>query len=154
MKKTIILVMGLLVVAGCAVKKPYYATGGSRADGTVDMAYDIALMEQAVVDDNQAQQIANQKCKVWGYSESEPFGGKVENCYSRNGYGDCLRGQMVVKYQCLGNLDANKPNQFITPLAPAPMSKDQYKQMQVEELTKKNLPYAEYTKQYNSIMAQ
>ena len=61
---------------------------------------------------------------------------------------------MVVKYQCLGNLDAGKPNQFITPLATAPMSGQQYKQMQIDELQKKNLPYAQYMQQYNAIMAQ
>jgi hypothetical protein len=34
------------------------------------------------------------------------------------------------------------------------MSKEQYKQMQIEELMKKNVPYEEYARQYDRIMAQ
>lgn len=150
----------VLAVSGCSVNKPFYATGGSRADGTVDMAYDTAYMVTPVVNYGQAENIAAQKCRVWGYKDAESFGGKVENCYQRNGYGNCLRGQVIVKYQCLGSLDTVQPNLAPSPQskvsAPVPtqMSKEQYKQMQIESLMKKNIPYEEYARQYDMIMAQ
>lgn len=155
-----IVLVSFLVLFGCSVNKPFYATGGSRADGTVDMAYDTAYLEVPTVSHSQAKNIAVQKCRVWGYKDAEPFGGQVENCYQRNGYGNCLRGQVIVKYQCLGNLEAVRPTAPPSPQTtvsapiPAQMSKEQYKQMQVEELMKKNIPYEEYVRQYDSIMAQ
>ena len=160
MYRVAVVLVSLLVLPGCSVNKPFYATGGSRADGTVDMAYDTAYLEVPVVNHSQAKNIAVQKCRVWGYNDAEPFGGQVENCYQRNGYGNCLRGQIIIKYQCLGNLEAARPTAAPLPQAqisapiPAQMTKEQYKQMQIEELMKKNIPYDEYTRQYDSIMAQ
>jgi len=160
MCRVAIVLLSVLALSGCSVNKPFYATGGSRADGTVDMAYDTAYLEAPVVSHSQAKNIAVQKCRVWGYKDAEPFGGQVENCYQRNGYGNCLRGQVIVKYQCLGNLEAVRPTAPSSPQTPisapipAQMSKEQYKQMQIEELMKKNIPYEEYARQYDSIMAQ
>ena len=37
---------------------------------------------------------------------------------------------------------------------PGPMTKSQYKQAQVQKLTEQNLPYDEYQKRYQEIMAQ
>lgn len=156
---TIKALLTLVVIAtatGCAVKKDFYATGGSRADGTVDMAYDFRQFEQPVVNQQQAQSIAKSKCGVWGYNNAEPFGGKVTTCHQRNGFGDCLAGQVVVKYQCLGNIDAAvAPN--VTPAQVLPagmMTPDQYRKTQLQQLQQQGLPYEEYQARYRQIMAE
>ena len=144
----------LSLLTGCSAKTPFYANGGSRADGTVDMAYDTELFVNEVVNPTEAETIATQKCKVWGYESAEPFGGQTEKCFRRNGYGDCLRGQMIIKYQCIGDLGT--PSSTPTPetSTAGQLTKEQYKKIQLDELLKKNLPYDEYQRQYKAITSQ
>ncbi|HHR6067277.1 TPA: YecR family lipoprotein [Providencia alcalifaciens] len=78
-----------------------YAVGGSKADGTVEMAYDVGAFETAKVDFNDAQNKATQKCKVWGYKKAEAFGGQKNNCLARNGFGNCMQSQIIVPFQCI-----------------------------------------------------
>ena len=104
--RTVLMAVIAAVATGCATKKDFYATGGSRADGTVDMAYDFRPFETPVVSQQQAQSIAKSKCAVWGYRDAESFGGMTQNCYRRNEFGTCTAGQNIIKYQCIGNLDA------------------------------------------------
>ncbi|WPC06941.1 YecR family lipoprotein [Pseudomonas benzenivorans] len=161
--KTFSALLALSVIAalpGCATKKDFYATGGSRADGTVDMAYDFRPFEQPVVDHVQAQRVAKSKCGVWGYSNAEPFGGKTTNCYSRDGWGNCTAGQIIVKYQCIGNLDAPAAKSTASPLpasnlAPGNMSKSQWQQQQLQMLMNDTtLNYEEYTRRREQILAE
>ena len=154
MRTLFLLVMLTIAVTGCSSRKDFYATGGSRADGAIDMAYDFKPFETPIVDFNQAQAIANTKCAVWGYNRAEPFGGQTQNCQVRDGWGNCTGGQMIVKYQCVGNITpANPPA-----AAPAPsgtvgmLTPAQYKEARVKTLMDQNLPYAEYQKQYKAIM--
>lgn len=148
------LVLALLfIVSGCSVHKNYYATGGSRGDGAIDMAYDFEMFETPLVSSDQAKEVATQKCKVWGYESADAFGGQVENCFARNGYGNCLRGQMVVKYQCAGNLDFQASPQSSGPIINNAMSKEAYKQIRIKNLMESNLPYEEYMRQMKIIEA-
>ncbi|WP_028240741.1 YecR family lipoprotein [Stutzerimonas azotifigens] len=153
-----------ITLAGCAVKKDFYAMGGSRADGTVDMAYDFAQFEQPVINHQQAQLIAKQKCAVWGYEKAEPFGGQTTNCYQRNGFSTCIAGQVVMKYQCVGDINAPRPAIAAakTPSAtsavasgPALLTPEQWKQQQLLQLqSQTGLSYEEYQQRYKQIMGQ
>lgn len=109
-KKQLILICTIaLLTTACASKRDFYAMSGSRADGTVDMAYDIhGPFDKPIINMNQAEEIASRKCSVWGYDTAEPFGGKSERCNQRNGFGDCMNGQVVIQYQCIGALEASR----------------------------------------------
>lgn len=150
-------------VTGCSTPKNFYATGGSRADGTVDMAYDFRQFEKPVVNHQQAKSIAKSKCSVWGYRDAESFGGTTQNCYQRDGFGTCVAGQVLIKYQCLGNLDAVTPaSSTPTGFAPAgaapangSMSQSQWQAMQLQQLmSEKGLSYEEYQRRYRLITGQ
>lgn len=156
MRKLLILVMLAVVVTGCSARKNFYATGGSRADGSIDMAYDFKPFETPVVDYNQAVSIANSKCAVWGYERAEPFGGQTQNCQARDGWGNCTAGQMIVKYQCIGNITpANQASAATSAPVPVGMlTPAQYKEARLKALMDQKLPYAEYQKQYQAIMAE
>jgi hypothetical protein len=156
MRKLLILVMLAVVVTGCSTRKDFYATGGSRADGSIDMAYDFKPFETPVVDYDQAISIANSKCAVWGYERAEPFGGQTQNCQARDGWGNCTAGQMIVKYQCIGNITpANQASASTATSVPTGMlTPAQYKEARVKALMDQKLPYAEYQKQYQAIMAE
>jgi len=164
-KKLIIALAAAVTLTGCATPKNFYAVGGSRADGTIDMAYDFAQFEKPVVNHQQAQSIAKSKCGVWGYGRAESFGGQTVNCQQRDGWGNCVAGQVLIKYQCQGNLDAPTsaavvPAASFVPSAPAaagsiPLSKEQWKQQQLDRLQgETGLSYEEYQRRYQQIMVQ
>jgi hypothetical protein len=166
----------LACLAACSTHKDFYATSGSRADGVIDLAYDFNSLETPVVDQKQAYTIARSKCSLWGYVDAEPFGGTSQECTARGGFGDCSAWRVSKKYQCLGNLGSVSapinylspaqgpvtvpPRQTITPYqmvpspAPAPLSSSEYRERQINLLMQQNLPYDEYQKKYQAIMAQ
>lgn len=154
--RILILLMLLAVTAtGCSSRKDFYATGGSRADGSIDMAYNFKQFETPIVDIAQAKTIANDKCAVWGYERAQAFGGQTENCQARNGFGDCVAGQVVVKYQCIGNITPSNQTTSKPVSAPSAMlTPVQYKELRVKVLMDQNLPYSEYQKKYQAIMAE
>lgn len=169
------LIAGLLVsLSACSTHKNFYATGGSRADGVIDVAYDFNSLETPVVDNNQAYTIATSKCALWGYADAEPFGGKTQTCQARRGFGECSAWQVSIKYQCLGNLgQVSQPVNYLgssTPVAPVPvrassyasnpaaaaqpMSKEDFQREQVQKLMQENVSYEEYQRRYRMIMGQ
>jgi hypothetical protein len=93
----------LLVIAGCAVRKDWFATGGSRSDGTVQLSYTWGLFEQPVVDAAQGVALATSRCAAWGYSGAEPFGGIVTRCNAVDNQGNCTNWIGTAVYQCIGN---------------------------------------------------
>lgn len=98
------LLLGLLavVLTACAAPMVMQATGGSRADGTVDLSYEYTLFQKPVVDMTMATATASDRCRAWGYTNAEPFGGQINHCNQFNGYGNCLDMLVTVKYQCAG----------------------------------------------------
>ncbi|EHT8816943.1 hypothetical protein KYT24_004393 [Salmonella enterica] len=87
------------LLAGCAVQKQMVATGGSKADGTVTMSYEYGLFEAPKVDSSQAIAAAAQRCKAWGYTTAEPFGGVTKVCSMQSG-GDCMQYTVNQVFQC------------------------------------------------------
>ena len=170
-----LLIAGLFVsLAACSTHKDFYATGGSRADGVIDVAYDFNSLETPVIDNNQAYAIAKSKCALWGYADAEPFGGKTQTCQARRGFGECSAWQVSIKYQCLGNLgQVSQPVNYLgsgTPVSPVsarapsyapnpaaaalPMSKEDFQREQVQKLMQENVSYEEYQRRYRMIMGQ
>jgi YecR-like lipoprotein len=91
----------LLVLAGCETPVNMVPMNGSRADGTIDMAFEYGLFQKPVVDQQQAASNANATCSGWGYSGARPFGGANQRCVYMTNDG-CMRFQVTVRYQCTG----------------------------------------------------
>lgn len=108
MKKLVLIVMALGLVAGCSAQKEWVATGGSRADGTVTMAYEYGLFQRPQVDDAQGTQAAGASCANWGYTMAQPFGGVIRTCEAHDGYGNCTQFLVEKKFQCLGAPDSGR----------------------------------------------
>lgn len=89
------------LLAGCAVQKHMVPTSGSKADGTVVMSFEYGLFEKPQVDGNEAAAAAAQRCRAWGYSNAEAFGGYSRTCTqaSQNG---CLSFRVDQSFQCTG----------------------------------------------------
>ena len=89
------------LLSGCATKKDLVPTGGSRADGTVNLSYEYGGIEQPQIDIAQGTAAATSRCQSWGYSGAEAFGGVVRTCQASNQYG-CIRWNATMTFQCLG----------------------------------------------------
>ena len=98
---TILGVLMAVGLPGCAVKLDWVAAGGSRADGTIELAYEAGDLQKAELDEVQGTAVASNRCSVWGYSGAEPFGAVTRKCIVMTGFG-CARWQYTKKYQCLG----------------------------------------------------
>ena len=97
----LVLLVGLSVSACESIKTPT-PTGGSRADGTINLSYEVRMFEKPVIDWAVANNTASQRCQAWGYTKAEPFGGQQSHCQYYNGYGNCTLATVTVTYQCIG----------------------------------------------------
>ena len=99
--RIVILAVTLTVLSGCAAQKDWIATGGSRSDGTIQLAYQYGMFEKPQVSDAQGRETADSRCQAWGYSYAEPFGGALQHCTNINGYGNCIGWRVTKDYQCI-----------------------------------------------------
>jgi hypothetical protein len=99
----LMVVVAVLGVVGCAVRKDWFASGGSRADGVAQLSVTWAQFEKPVVAPNQGLALARSKCGAWGYTDAEPFGGQVTKCNSRDYQGNCNGWVATASYQCIGS---------------------------------------------------
>ena len=98
MLKPILIVAALVVVSGCAVTKDYAATGGSKADGTVELSYQVGPFEKVTPNEVQGVSLATQRCESWGYKATEAFGGVNRECESGGYVKNCT---VTKEFQCL-----------------------------------------------------
>lgn len=98
--KKIFIVLVCLILSSCAVNKTLQPTGGSKADGTVDMSYSYGGFEKPIIDWDITEESAVKRCKAWGYKDAEAFGGTIKTCSSYYN-GSCNSYLVTAKYQCL-----------------------------------------------------
>ena len=89
----------LLILAGCSVDKQLAATGGSKADGTIELSYEIGAFQSAKIDWAKADSDATQRCAAWGDSSADRFGGERRQCNQPSNSG-CMGWLVTVNYQC------------------------------------------------------
>jgi YecR-like lipoprotein len=102
------LIIGAALLVSCShapVTKVPVAIGGSKADGTIELAYERKASETVTVDWATAEQNALQRCQSWKYSQVESFAGEKTQCAEwvqglwSSGY--CAREMVYTNYQCL-----------------------------------------------------
>ncbi|MFB9942422.1 YecR family lipoprotein [Gluconobacter oxydans] len=100
MKFTHLVYLSPLLLAACVSNITPVATGGSKADGIVNMSYEYGMFAKPKVDLAATQEHATQRCIAWGYHKAEPFDGIENNCLEHNGYGMCTYTRVNIRYQC------------------------------------------------------
>ena len=98
MKKLTILTAMLL--CGCATNVTPQPIGGSKSDGTVTVSFEYGMFQKPIVNWETANRSAIERCMAWGYNDAEAFSGAQNTCLAYNGYGNCVRTQVNVTYQC------------------------------------------------------
>ena len=112
MKAIILAGIVSLILVGCTkttVHKIPQATSGSKADGTVRLAYEVAATENVIPNWTKAEINALKRCQAWGYSRVDAFAGALTQCTEIgrglfvNGAvpGACARQIVYKDYQCL-----------------------------------------------------
>lgn len=107
MRFALIALIGALSLSGCATNKTWSATGGSRADATVRLSYEYGPFENPQTNEAEAIELAAARCRTWGYSGAEPFGGVTQQCNMPGGMGGCNRWLVTKEFQCTGQ--GNQP---------------------------------------------
>lgn len=102
MKALFAAILATVALAGCAVQAQMVPTGGSRADGTVKLSYEYGALQVPKVDGAQGIAAATSRCKAWGYTGAEAFGGGTRTC-ADSSMGSCNVYRVTVEYQCTGN---------------------------------------------------
>lgn len=93
-------------LSGCTVQTKLVPTDGSRADGIVEMGYQLGGFNKAVIDWPKADAAAAQRCAAWGYSnEAQRFEGSESVCTWPGTY-VCNEYKVTVRYQCVGKPEA------------------------------------------------
>ena len=108
------------VLAGCAPPKMELATtGGSKADGVVEVSYEILETEKQGYDEEKALREAVKRCQAWGYEGAEPFGGERKTCSVSPGFWtSCYMWRFDISYQCLGEKTSTTPSNSASAQAP------------------------------------
>lgn len=100
-KRTLMIVLIAATATACTANKELIPIGGSRADGTVELAFDYGMFQKPKVDEQAALRAAREKCSAWGYADAKPFGSFFKQCMGYSGMG-CASWRVTVKYQCTG----------------------------------------------------
>lgn len=90
----------ILVLTGCATTKTLQPIAGSKADGTVTLAYEYNAFENPQIDWNLAKTTAKSRCVAWGYGDAEAFGGQQSRDTFCSNSGACYGQQVYITYQC------------------------------------------------------
>lgn len=127
MKKLVTLALAAALLAGCAAKptmKTWQASGGSRADATVEVGFMYyPQRERPEASDQQALDEAIKRCRAWGYANAEPFGLVNDKCEQMDFVPFagmvCSKRMVTRRFQCLGRGDSaiTDPN-FVGPIKP------------------------------------
>lgn len=91
----------LLLSACAATPVMFEPSGGSRADGVVELSYQYRVFQKPKVSFDQALDAANQTCAAWGYTGSRPFQGEQTQCVDDTP--NCGVFVVSVRFQCTGH---------------------------------------------------
>lgn len=97
----------LLSQSACYTPNPTWAAvGGSRADGTVRIAYEQGEFSNQSPMMEDGRRLAARRCSSWGYSDAEAFGGAIRKCIRGPGVlTNCALYQITFEFQCTMPVD-------------------------------------------------
>ena len=96
----ILAIFVLSLLSGCATtRKHWQLVDGSKSDGVVELSFQYGVFEKVEIDNG--NHTAARRCRGWGYSGAESFGGEYRECNSYSTDGSCWGYKVTKKYQCL-----------------------------------------------------
>lgn len=98
------LVLAAIALTGCATATVSpVVSGGSKADGVVELRGEYGMARSLAIDWNAANQRALDACRAWGFSSAKPFDTYDQRCADNEATPvGCLRSELRLRYQCGG----------------------------------------------------
>ena len=103
MKKITVLLLLNLALSSCATTITPLASGGSRADGTLEYTYTYGILTRPQIDWDRVGFDALQRCSDWGYTTADMFPGAIRECASTTADGGCNAYRVTTTFQCGGS---------------------------------------------------
>lgn len=117
MRRSVVVTTLVAAVYGCASPEPIvvtpHATGGSKANGTVEMTYEYYRSEEPKLDRKATEAKALERCRVWGYDGAEAFDAVLHECLSSDNYG-CIHFRGTLDFQCTNTGGQTEPTSSAT----------------------------------------
>lgn len=100
--RILISLVPILALTACASNSHWTAAGGNRDVGIVKLSYQYPESQPPSISDAQGEQLAANRCTVWGYSQADAIPGQVRECSEADG-GSCSLWTVTREYQCSGD---------------------------------------------------
>lgn len=94
-------IVSISLLSSCALRteREFQIFAGNKHTGIVELALDYDTREIPQVKTEQPEELALQRCQMWGYSQAQPIAAPEESCIQNNG-SRCLRARLRIQYQC------------------------------------------------------
>ncbi len=97
--KLLLSLLPIFALTACVSTKHWTAAGGNRDEGIVKLSYQYPESQPLALSDAQAEQLAENRCNVWGYAHADVIPGQVRECSETEG-GSCALWTVTREYQC------------------------------------------------------
>ena len=99
LRKFALLIPAFSLLGACATTEHWSASGGDRDIGIVKISYEHEEAAEPELSVAQADQMADNRCKTWGYRDAELIPGLVRSCTNSEG-NRCELWKVTREYQC------------------------------------------------------
>jgi YecR-like lipoprotein len=90
-----------LAIAACSSAPQWNPDNSSKALAVARVSYEHGSASEPVLSDAQAFGLAQNRCKTWGFAQTEVIPGDLLAC-SIDGEGSCALWKVTREYQCSG----------------------------------------------------
>jgi hypothetical protein len=97
--RPVLLLIPFALLGACATTEHWNAESGDRKAGVVKLSYEYDDEVEPTLSERKADQIAENRCKSWGYREAELIPGVVRDCAAEEG-NRCELWKVTREYQC------------------------------------------------------
>ena len=94
-----LLIPAFSLLGACATTQHWSPSGGDREIGIVKVSYEHADAVEPELSTAQADQMADNRCKTWGYRDAELIPGLLRSCTNADG-NRCELWKVTREYQC------------------------------------------------------
>lgn len=104
------------LLGACATTEHWSNSGGDRDAGVVKVSYEHADEVEPTLSVAQADQMAENRCRTWGYRDAELIPGLLRSCTNADG-NRCELWKVTREYQCQNDVRTAQKDQSGASLA-------------------------------------
>jgi hypothetical protein len=94
-----LLIPAFSLLGACATSQHWSPAGGDRETGIVKVSYEHEGQAEPDLSESQADRMADDRCRTWGYRDAELIPGLLRSCTNESG-NRCELWKVTREYQC------------------------------------------------------